>query len=140
MTLPGHTCVDAVRTPGDSDELLDGGSIAQLRETLTSEMRARLIATFEQSLPEILAEIAQAAGDSDGVGVRRAAHMLRGSSAMLGARRLAGACLRVEHDRAREVAISEADLEELRSLAARTCEALRRELVDDFSSSGAPST
>ncbi|HEX4562851.1 MAG TPA: Hpt domain-containing protein, partial [Solirubrobacteraceae bacterium] len=59
-------------------------------------MRARLIAAFEQSLPEVLAEIGQAARDGDAVGVRRAAHMLRGSSAMLGARRLSSACLRVE--------------------------------------------
>jgi CheY-like chemotaxis protein len=29
--LPGHTCGEAVQTPERSDELLDGGSIAQLR-------------------------------------------------------------------------------------------------------------
>ena len=140
MTLPGHTWGEAARTPGRSEALLDDGSIAQLRETLTNEMLVRLIATFEKSLSEVLAEIGRSAHDGDTGGVRRMAHMLRGSSAMLGAQRLAGACVRLEHTRAGDVAISEADLEELRAVAATTCAALRRELVDEISPSGATST
>jgi CheY-like chemotaxis protein/HPt (histidine-containing phosphotransfer) domain-containing protein len=137
--LPGHTWGEGAQTTGPLDEFIDAATVAQLRETLPSEMRARLIATFEKSLPEVLAEIEKAARDGDTAGVHRAAHMLKGSSAMLGAPRLTSVCRRLEHTRACDVAIFEADLEELRFLAATTSDALRRELVDHGSPSSAPS-
>src|SRR6202011_5552541 len=80
--------------PGREDvaEVLDQAPILQLRETLTPEMRANLTRTFEESLSKCLADMASAVRRGDQTELRRLAHLLGGSGAILGVTRLKLAC------------------------------------------------
>jgi len=55
-----------------------------------------IVTTFLQSTPGLLATLRSAAGKGDAAEVRRAAHTLKSSSAMLGARALSAACAELE--------------------------------------------
>jgi two-component system, sensor histidine kinase and response regulator len=113
-----------------ADELLDARTVGTLRETLTPEMRSHLMSKFEESLPKVLAEIEQAVHDHDTVALRRSAHLLKGSSATLGADRLRRVCLRLEQTRAGDDGVGETALDELRAVASETGEALHAQLVE----------
>lgn len=66
-------------------------------------------------------------GDTgDGKEVRRIAHLLKGSSATMGARELSEAC---------QALLAGESATELEGLASQTLDALRAELLDDRSSS-----
>ena len=103
--------------------------MTQLRESLTVEMRERLLATFEESLPQAISEISGALSRGDKEELRRVAHKLKGSSATLGASRLAGACLALERTRDEDSPPGEAELEGLRALAEEARGALRGRLL-----------
>ncbi len=113
----------------EAGEILAPRTIEQLRETLTIEMRARLIGKFDESLPKSVSEIEQAVQTGDTIWLRRAAHMLKGASATLGASRLKRVCARLERTRVGDERIGEAELEELRAATAQASEALHAELV-----------
>jgi two-component system, sensor histidine kinase and response regulator len=114
----------------DDQQGLDPVTIAQLKDTLTAEMRGALLQSFEESLPGRLADIASAAGRDDRVELRRVAHLLKGSSATVGAARLSLSCHRLEQLSARQDAtLGEEQLEELNRTAGAACPALRAQLL-----------
>jgi HPt (histidine-containing phosphotransfer) domain-containing protein len=106
-------------------------TIRDLRATLTPELREDLIQVFEASLPERVSDILDAARSGDKIALRRAAHLLKGSAATLGAARLSLACRRLEQaGRDQDRDIEQDELNELRPTASETCQALRRQLLD----------
>ncbi|MGD1055825.1 MAG: response regulator [Solirubrobacteraceae bacterium] len=77
-------------------KLLDDEVIGELREMLPEQTRESLVQAFEASLPKRVAAIEDAARCANTTESKRAAHLLRGSSASLGATRLALSCQRLE--------------------------------------------
>jgi signal transduction histidine kinase/DNA-binding response OmpR family regulator len=78
---------------------LDRTVLDQLREDLGDGDTVRdLITTFLDKTPAVLATLQQAAARGDVTGVRQAAHMLKGTSAMLGAQALSERCAAIERD------------------------------------------
>lgn len=76
---------------------LDGSVLDLLREDLGGIAPLRdIILTFLQKTPSVLAALRDAAVRGDADGIRRAAHMLKGTSATLGARPLASQCEELE--------------------------------------------
>jgi PAS domain S-box-containing protein len=115
---------------GDDADELDPTIIAQLRDTLTSEMRGRLLQTFEQSLGKCLTDIASAAQSRDRIELRRLAHLLKGSSASMGAARLSRGCQQLEQLSCEEDrTVGQELLDELNATASAAGPALRRELL-----------
>jgi two-component system, sensor histidine kinase and response regulator len=124
-----HQQLSAGTDPALSDAL-DQSTISALRDTLTSEMRAQLITTFEGSLPKCLAEIEDALTRGDSVELRRAAHRLKGSSATLGAVRLEQACQALQHTgRDSDAPVDQTQVEDLQTVAAEALAALRGSLI-----------
>jgi HPt (histidine-containing phosphotransfer) domain-containing protein len=115
---------------GSPADVLDEVTVAHLCDSLTDEMRASVLRTFESALPLLLADIRDAAGRGDSGAVRRAAHELKGSAAPLGAVRLSAACVAVEHrGRADDAAIGPEQVQTLETLALQTVECLREQLL-----------
>ncbi len=116
---------------GDADEILNQATIVQLRDTLTLEMRETLIQEFEESLPECMAATVSAARRGDQIELRRVAHMLKGTAATFGARRLEFACQRLEHTgRDQDSVVDQEQLDLLQATASEAREALGRQLLD----------
>lgn len=67
---------------------LDPDIAAQLAEDLPPAVFRRIIATFEQDLARLTAELEAAAATGNTSGYLRAAHSLTGAAAAVGARRL----------------------------------------------------
>jgi CheY-like chemotaxis protein len=79
------------------DGAIDRRVLDQLREDLGGAAPVgEVIATFLEKTPAILAELRDAAAQSDGERIRQAAHTIKGTSATLGARRLAERCAELE--------------------------------------------
>ena len=55
-----------------------------------------VIATFLEKTPSVLVTLRDAAARADAAQIREAAHRIKGASAMLGARTLAGQCAELE--------------------------------------------
>jgi len=121
----------AQASPQDTvDEPLDRATIEQLRSTLTAEMRASLLRTFEETLPKCLSGIKDAAERGDTAEFRRIAHLLKGSSATLGATQLRLACQQLEHTGQNgDQPIDARRIEELQATAAQELSALRASLL-----------
>jgi HPt (histidine-containing phosphotransfer) domain-containing protein len=117
----------AVRSNG-AEPVLDAAMLEQLKDTLPPPIRARLLATFERQLDTCLEGIAQAQARGDAEACRRLAHLLKGSSATIGARRLGARCQALE-SRAAERAIDAEELAELRAAAAEARPELRQQLL-----------
>jgi signal transduction histidine kinase/CheY-like chemotaxis protein len=112
------------------EELLDSGIVLQLLDALTLEMRKDLMDTFEARLPASVAGIVGAAKRGDQVELRRAAHLLGGSAATLGAVRLSRACQSLEHSgRDQDRSVSDAELEMLSATACASHRALCERLL-----------
>jgi CheY-like chemotaxis protein/HPt (histidine-containing phosphotransfer) domain-containing protein len=112
------------------DGALDPDTVAQLRTTLTASMRANALATFEDTLPVLLADIRDAAARRDYGSLRHAAHKLKGSAATLGAVRLSAACVGLEHrGRADDEAVGTEQVQTLEVFALQALEALREQLA-----------
>ncbi len=111
-------------------EILDHATIEQLMSTLRVDMRVRLLAAFDDSLPDRLADIDRAARERDQDGLRRTAHLLKGSSLTLGARRLGEHCQQLEHAQPGGQAEIDARLRDLHSVAAEAQHSLRESLLD----------
>ncbi len=111
------------------EDVLDQAIVKQLREALPAETRLQLIDTFEEQHAKCLSEIVGAVGRDDRDEVRRTAHLLKGSSASLGAMRLRRCCERLEHiGRAQDAGVSETQISQVRVAAAEASTALRRQL------------
>jgi signal transduction histidine kinase/CheY-like chemotaxis protein len=76
---------------------LDRRVLEQLREDLggTAPLR-EVIATFLEKTPPVLSALRDASARADTEAIRRAAHTLKGTSAMLGAREIATRCAELE--------------------------------------------
>jgi PAS domain S-box-containing protein len=120
----GHEVAEAQVEP------LDAAMVANLRETLTEEMRERLLETFETSLPTCLAEIEAAVERDDRAELRRVAHLLKGSAATLGAARLRNACQSLERrGRDEDAPVEERQLQELAEIGEEALRELHEHLV-----------
>ena len=83
----------------EAPEGLDHEIIAAMRELAggtDAAFVAELIATYLQTARERIAAMRKAAASADGTAMMQAAHSLKGSSAQLGAHRLAEACQELE--------------------------------------------
>jgi HPt (histidine-containing phosphotransfer) domain-containing protein len=78
------------------ERLVDPATIAQLRQTLDLAMRRELLDTFDESSTRCSREIAEAARSGDRIELARVAHLLKGSSATIGAAYLSLCCERLE--------------------------------------------
>jgi HPt (histidine-containing phosphotransfer) domain-containing protein len=117
-------------SPPHVEDVLDQTTILQLRETLAADMRSELLNTFEEQQERCVADIAKAIRRGDGGEVRRVAHLLKGSSASLGASRLRLCCQQLEHlGRGGDPDIDESQIEELRVNAVEAGHALREQLA-----------
>jgi len=115
---------------GNAGEAFDDAIVRELREELTVEMRESLIQAFERSLPRCMTAIEDAIRRGDSSERRRAAHLLSGSSASVGATRLALSCQRLEQSsRNQDPAIKLEQLVELHAAATSTRVALRERLL-----------
>ncbi len=89
-----------------------------------------LLDVVEEQHATCLTDIASAVKRDDRVEIRAVAHLLKGSSASLGAIRLLGLCQRMEHvGRAGDPGIDDEQLRELASAAVEASRALRQELI-----------
>jgi signal transduction histidine kinase/CheY-like chemotaxis protein/HPt (histidine-containing phosphotransfer) domain-containing protein len=89
----------AVDTRGAAgDGALDRAVLEQLREDLGGAGAVHdVIATFLENTPAVLAALHEAAARTNADGIRRAAHKIKGTSAMLGAVRLSQLCAEIEN-------------------------------------------
>jgi two-component system, sensor histidine kinase and response regulator len=125
----GHQTAGRDSRLTEVDDMLDRATIVQLRETLTSDMRQELVEAFEQSLPKCVADIEAAGRSGDQLELRHAAHLLKGTSATLGAARLRLSCQQLEHSgRGQDPSVSEEQLVQLRVTANEARQAVREGL------------
>jgi len=94
---PAQTSV--VEALGDAEEIaIDHGVLDQLRADLGGKAGLHeVIVTFLEKTPAALASLRDAATRADADAIRRAVHMIKGTSAILGARALAEQCAALEH-------------------------------------------
>jgi signal transduction histidine kinase/CheY-like chemotaxis protein len=92
----------APASPGEdrratADNVIDPGVLDQLREDLGGAPALReVIETFLGRMPATLTALRDAAARADADGLRQAAHMIKGTSAMLGARELSQQAAEIE--------------------------------------------
>ncbi|MDI5934457.1 ATP-binding protein [Halomonas kalidii] len=108
-----HVGTTSVRPQGASepvsaDQLLDPTTLAALRENLGKEGLAALVALYRHQAIDRLAALEQAVAADAAERVRGLAHQLKGESASLGAVKVAGLSLRLEH-MGRDGRLGEAD-------------------------------
>ena len=112
------------------DRTLDRGTVAQLRQMLTPEQRSQLLDIFDSQQQRCTAEIATAALCGDRAEVRRLAHLLKGSGASLGARRLRDVCHALEHIAASgDVPVGAEQIRQLHLAADEASRALHQRLI-----------
>jgi len=103
---PRPDTAEASPAASTSHEALDRSVLRELQEQLgDAESVRKVIATFLRSTPGLLTALHDAAVKGDADGLRRAAHTIKSSSAMLGARALSAGCEELERlSRAGDVA------------------------------------
>jgi CheY-like chemotaxis protein/HPt (histidine-containing phosphotransfer) domain-containing protein len=112
------------------EDPLDHSAVLQLRDCLTPERCAHLIAVFEEQQEKCIVEIAAAVQRDDRDRIRRIAHLLKGSSASLGAVKLSACCQELEHlSRHEDGHLTEERLDRLCLIAAEASLALRQRLL-----------
>jgi two-component system, sensor histidine kinase len=112
------------------EAVLDQTTIRQLRDTLTPEMRRQLLDTFDAQQESCMRDLDGAVQRGDRGEIRRVAHMLKGSSASLGATRLRVCCEGLERvSRRGDPDVERSNLAELRVVAAAARDALRQQLI-----------
>jgi HPt (histidine-containing phosphotransfer) domain-containing protein len=86
-----------VADQGPDEAVLEGRVLDELRTDLGGAAPLyEVIVTFLEKAPSVLAALRDAATRFDAGEMRRAAHMIKGTSSMLGARRLAAQCAELE--------------------------------------------
>ena len=118
--------------PEPASELLDPEVVRRLKTEFDRAMRERLMRTFASSLQDCLSGIEGALRQGDQRELRRVAHLLKGSSATLGAARLQATCealerLELPDQRPAEPAVHA--VSDLAAVAERTRAALAAELL-----------
>ena len=116
---------------GSPDEdPLDPDLLARLHDDLEPGMRERLLGTFENSLHERLTELDRALANGDERELDRILHLLKGSSATIGARELSEACQALRVLAPSDRAGLGDQLAHLDTIAGRAIVQLRRRLLD----------
>ncbi len=139
--LPGHDRCDAhmtssveppaVQAPDVTDaEPLDPQVVDRLKDDLEPWMRERLLDTFAESLHDCLEQIESALQRNDCVELCRAAHLLKGGSATIGARALSEACQALECLAASDAPLTTREAAQLEALGQSTLSALRSRLLE----------
>jgi HPt (histidine-containing phosphotransfer) domain-containing protein len=114
---------------GADAPLLEEETIRQIQDSLPAEMRAQLIDVFEEQCQRCVTDLAEAVRRGDRGEVRRVTHLLKGSSASLGASALGRACEDLERScRSEDAAVTTSQVDELSAAAAAASEALRSQL------------
>jgi two-component system, sensor histidine kinase and response regulator len=93
------TCTPAVVSAGDDLPILDHGVLESLRELQADgepDLLTELVELYRADAPQMLEAMRTALAEANGEALRRAAHTLKGSSANLGAVRLAEMCRELE--------------------------------------------
>ena len=117
-----------------ADIAFDPGVLDQLREDLGGAPALReVIETFLGRMPSTLTALRDAAARADADGLRQAAHMIKGTSAMLGARELSEQAAEIERvgraesvqDAATRVAAVEASYRTIEAILRAESEQLR---------------
>ena len=94
-------------------------------QSLTPAMRVKLAELFRTQVEECVLGLSEAILRGDADERRRAAHLLKGSSAAIGASRLRSLCERIEQSsRAGDPQFGEDQLEQLRHIATEAVEAV----------------
>jgi HPt (histidine-containing phosphotransfer) domain-containing protein len=75
---------------------LDRDVLDQLREDLGGTALREVIRSFLDQTPSVLSALRDAAARADVPSIRRAAHMIKGTSSILGARELSEQCAEIE--------------------------------------------
>jgi HPt (histidine-containing phosphotransfer) domain-containing protein len=141
--VAGATAPDAHAAPAPPVEghraaaglAFDPGVLDQLREDLGGPALREVIETFLGRTPSALSALRDAAARADANGMRQAAHMIKGTSAMLGARELSEQAAEIERvgragsvqDAATRVAAVEASYRTLEAILQAESEKLRPE-------------
>ena len=95
--LAAATAPEAAVTPV-AVTALDRDVLDQLREDLGGTAAVReVIRSFLDETPSVLSALRDAAARADVPSIRRAAHMIKGTSSILGARELSEQCAEIEH-------------------------------------------
>jgi len=101
--LPAATAPGAAAAPPVEKQRIAAGTavdravLAQLREDLGGAAALReVIRSFLDQTPSVLSALRDAAARADVPSIRRAAHMIKGTSSMLGARELSEQCAEIE--------------------------------------------
>ena len=124
--------VQAIERPA-AGLAFDPGVLDQLREDLGGPALREVIETFLGRTPSALSALRDAAARADANGMRQAAHMIKGTSAMLGARELSERAAEIERvgragsvqDAATRVAAVEASYRTLEAILQAESEKLR---------------
>jgi signal transduction histidine kinase/CheY-like chemotaxis protein len=96
-TLTGERKASVVPTPEDADECVEAAAWEDLRQLDASGgLLSSLITLFLQNSPPHLAALHDALQQGDGQAIERIAHMLDGSSANLGIRRMRQLCIELQ--------------------------------------------
>jgi CheY-like chemotaxis protein len=130
---PGTVAAASGQRVGPSREtpVLDAATILRLRDEYPPEMRRQLLEAFELALPAAVREILSAAHHGQWTELKLAAHLLRGTSLMLGAARLGAACETMGATAARrgpQLDLERDRADRFRAIAQETSVALRRQL------------
>jgi len=106
------------------EDVVDRLAIAQLKDTLTREQCEQLLEVFDVQQQKCVADVAAAIERGDSEEARRVAHLLKGSSASIGAVRLQGFCQDLEGAIRGGIVVSEAQVAELGVVAGEARDAL----------------
>ncbi|MFY0992020.1 ATP-binding protein [Halomonas sp. C05BenzN] len=94
-TMPARP--KAQNEPVSAEQTLDPATLAALQESLGEAGLAELVALYRRQAVDRLAELERAVAEDDGDRVRELAHQLKGESSSLGAVKVSGLALRLEH-------------------------------------------
>ena len=101
-----------------TDEPIDQAIYAELQDTTGPEFAAELVTTFLNEAPQIIADLRDAAKQSDDDRLRRAAHSIKSNANVFGANTLAQIARAIELDGLSEHSLTDLDKEYSRTSTA----------------------
>jgi CheY-like chemotaxis protein len=124
---PGDAVAEDVAGNGT---VLDPAIVRSLRDAVSPDRRDALLEIFDTQRQVCVDEIGVAISAGDRAAVRRIAHKLKGGSRSLGAARLGDCCEALEHLSDAQDELGEADVVQLRAVAAQASAALHSAFSD----------
>jgi HPt (histidine-containing phosphotransfer) domain-containing protein len=114
----------------DAVDLDTLNAFEDLQSDDSSDLVVELIDLYVEELPQLVTEISRAAIETEWASLKRAAHTLKGSSALLGIRHVAETCEKIErideHDSAETVATLVQLLDYESAMASASLAAIRK--------------